>query len=261
MDAQTVGRQTCRIKGSTVYFSCYDSQCIKKNDLKPWQRKQWCIGNITGEYIARMENILHLYEQPYDPLLPVICSDERPCQLIGDTVSPLPASPGKAAREDYHYERNGTCALLSASEPLSGRRYVEVSETRTEKDYACFMGKLADCYYPCTEKIRVVRDNPNTHSAGSFYAAFASEKASELAQRSEFHLYTDQSRRLNMVEIEISAIATECLHRRIPDIETLRREVRICVGERNKQKATVRWRSTKIDAGKKMERHYPVIQI
>lgn len=207
-----------------------------------------------------MEDVLHLYEQPYDSLLPVICFDERPCQLIGDTVSPLPAGPGKAAKEDYHYERNGTCALLIAFEPLSGRRFAEVTETRTKKDYACFMGKLADCY-PCTEKIRVVQDNLNTHSAGSFYAAFAPEKAFELAQRFEFHHTPTKASWLNMVEIEISAIATECLHRRIPDIETLRREVRICVGERNKQKATVRWRFTKTDARKKMERHYPVIQI
>jgi hypothetical protein len=123
------------------------------------------------------------------------------------------------------------------------------------------MGKLADSYYPCTEKIRVVQDNLNTHTAGSFYAASDSEKAFDLAQRFEFHHTPIKASWLNMVEIEISAIATECLHRRIPDIEILRREVQLCIRERNKQKATVRWRFTKNDARKKMERHYPVIQI
>lgn len=207
-----------------------------------------------------MEDILHLYEQSYDPLLPVICFDERPCQLTGDTVSPLPVRPGKAAKEDYHYERNGTCVMLIAFEPLTGRRFVDVRETRTKKDYACFMDKLADKYYPCAEKIRIVQDNLNTHSAGSFYSAFDSEKAFDLTQKFEFHYTPIKASWLNMVEIEISAIATECLHRRIPDIETLKHEVRICVSERNQQKATIRWRFTKNNARKKMERHYPVIQ-
>ncbi len=207
-----------------------------------------------------MEDILHLYEQPYDPLQPVICFDERPCQLTGDTVSPLPAAPGKPAKEDYHYERNGTCVLMIAFEPLTGRRFVDIRKTRTKKDYAYFMNKLACNHYPCAEKIRIVQDNLNTHGVGSFYSAFDSGKAFDMADKFEFHYTPLKASWLNMVEIEISAIATECLHRRIPDIETLRHEVNICVGERNRQKATVRWRFTKNDARKKMERHYPIIQ-
>lgn len=206
-----------------------------------------------------MEDILNLYEQPYDPLLPVICFDERPCQLTGDTVSPLPAVSGKPAKEDYHYERNGVCALMIAFEPLTGRRFVEIGETRTKTDYAVFMDKLADRHYPYAEKIRVVQDNLNTHGAGSFYSAFESGKAFGLAQKFEFHYTPIKASWLNMVEIELSAIATECLHRRIPDIGTLKREVSICVRKRDEQKATVRWRFTKVDARKKLKRHYPVI--
>lgn len=206
-----------------------------------------------------MEDILHLYEQPYDPLRPVICFDERPCQLLGDTADPMPACPGKSAKEDYHYERNGTCVLLVAFEPHTGRRIVEVRDSRTRKDYAEFMNRLSDSY-PCTEKLVVVQDNLNTHTAGSFYVAFDPEKASEMSGKSEFHQTPKKASWLNMVEIEISAIATECLHRRIPDIETLKNEVQACVRSRNQQKATVRWRFTKNDARKKMKRHYPIIQ-
>jgi hypothetical protein len=207
-----------------------------------------------------MEDVLHLYEQPYDPLQPVICFDERPCQLIGDTVAPLPAGPGKAAKEDYHYERNGTCVMLTAFEPLTGQRFVEIRETRTRQDYADFMNKLCDIHYPCTEKIRVVQDNLNTHNAGSFYAAFNSEKAFDLSQKFEFHYTPVKASRLNMAEIELSAIAAQCLHRRIPDIEKLRYEVQTCVRERNRRKVKVRRRFTENDARKKMKRHYPIIQ-
>ncbi len=145
---------------------------------------------------------------------------------------------------------NGTCALLPASEPLTGRRSADVRETGTGKDYACFTDKLSD-YYPSAEKLGVVQDNLNTHSAGSFHSASDSEKASELTRKFGFHHTPIRAGWLNMVGIEISAIATGCLHRRIPDIETLRREVRICVGERNQQKAAVQWRFTENDARKK----------
>lgn len=206
-----------------------------------------------------MEDILHLYEQPYDPLHPVICFDERPCQMLGDTVNPLPSEPGKPVREDYHYERKGTCVMLTAFEPLTGQRFVDITETRTASDYAVFMHKLADIY-PDAEKIRIVQDNLNTHKYGSFYTAFSPEKSFDLCRRFEFHHTPVKASWLNMAEIEISAIATECLHRRIPDIHTLNREVQSCVRERNRFKAKVRWRFTKNDARKKMKRHYPIIQ-
>ena len=167
---------------------------------------------------------------------------------------------GKTVREDCHYERKGTCVLPTAFGPLTGQRFVRVAEKRTAADYAVFMDEPAGIRYPDAEKPPVVRDSLNTHRSGSFYAVFSPEKSSDLSRKSEFHYTPEKAGRLNMAEIEISAVAAECPHRRIPDIETLNRGVQSCVRERNRLKARVRWRFTKNDARKKMKRHYPVIQ-
>ena len=204
-----------------------------------------------------MEDILHLYELPYDPKRPVICIDERPCQLIDDILSPLPMEPGKPKRQDYHYQRNGVCTVFIAFEPLTGWRFVQVREQRTKKDYAAFMNALAQ-QYPEAQKLVIVQDNLNTHTPGSFYAAFTPDEAFALTQRFEMHYTPPKASWLNMVEIELSVLSKQCLDRRIGDMQTLEREVLAWVKERNAKRATVNWQFTKNQARDKFKQFYSV---
>ena len=203
-----------------------------------------------------MENILYLYGLPYDPSRPLVCFDERPCQLIEDVLVPLPMDPGKTKREDYHYKRNGVCTVFIAFEPLTGRRFVQVRQRRTKKDYAEFMQELAESHYPSAEQIVLVQDNLNTHSPGSFYAAFDPDEAFALAQRFEMHYTPTKASWLNMVEIELSVLSKQCLDRRIGDLDTLEREVLAWVRRRNDQHATVHWQFTQMKARDKFKRFY-----
>lgn len=203
-----------------------------------------------------MENILDLYERPYDPKRPLICVDERPCQLIGDVLVPLPMKPGKPKREGYQYQRNGVCTVFIAFEPLTGRRFVQVRKRRTKQDYAAFMKYVAG-HYPEADQLVVIQDNLNTHNPGSFYAAFQPAEAFALAQRFEMHYTPAKASWLNMVEIELSILAKQCLDRRISDFETLKTEVLAWVKERNAKQATVNWQFTKDMARDKFQRFYP----
>ena len=202
-----------------------------------------------------MEQILHLYGLPYDADYPLICFDERPCVLHGEVVEPLAIKPGKAARYDYEYERKGTCCLLVALEPLTGFRLVEVSKQRTGADYTRFMQKLAQ-HYQQAKGIRVIQDNLNTHTAGSFYTRLSAEEAFALSQRFEFYWRPKKASWLNMAELEISVIARQCLGRRIESQATMAREVGQLVKERNAQQATVNWQFTPALAREKFRRHY-----
>ncbi len=204
-----------------------------------------------------MEEVLHLYQQPYDSKRPVICYDERPCQLIGDTIVPLPIEAGQPKREDYHYQRNGVCNVLIAFEPATGQRFVAVTRQRTGKDYARFMAEIAAVHYPEAEKIVLVQDNLNTHCPGSFYAAFSAAEAFALSERFEMHYTPTNASWLNMVEIELSVLSRQCLCRRIGEIETLEQEVLAWVEKRNEQQATVDWQFTKTNARQKFKRFYP----
>lgn len=243
--------------GFTDSISHTQVGCIlEKNELKPWQHKQWCIGKITSGFLWRMEKILDLYEQPYDPKHPLICFDERPCQLIDDVLTPLAMEPGKPKREDTQYKRKGVCSLLIAFEPLTGQRFVQIRKQRTKQDYAHFMKELAGVRYPNAEQIVLIQDNLNTHSPGSFYATFPGAEAFALAESFQMHYTPNHASWLNMVEIELSILARQCLKRRIGDIQTLEGEVLALVKKRNDQKATVQWRFTKNDARNKFERFY-----
>jgi hypothetical protein len=203
-----------------------------------------------------MEAILHLYELPYDPKRPLICIDERPCQLIDDILVPLPMEPGKSKRQDYHYKRNGVCTVFIAFEPLTGWRFVQVRKRRTKKDYAEFMQELAK-HRSEADQLIIVQDNLNTHSPGSFYAAFTPEKAFAFAQRFEMHYTPTKASWLNMVEIELSILSKQCLDRRIGDMQILEREVLAWAKERNAKQATVHWQFTKDKARDKFKRFYP----
>lgn len=233
---------------------------FKKNELKPWLKKRWCIGKITGDYIWHMEDVLHQYAQPYDPLRPLICFDERPCQLLGDSIVPIPMKPGKLKREDYEYERNGSCCVLLAFEPHTGFRYVQVRERRTAVDYAEFVKQFVQVYYPGVECIRLVQDNLNTHTPGSFYEVFPPEEAFDLAEKFQVHYTPKKGSWLNMAEIEFSALSRQCLDRRIADKETLEKEVLAWAENRNRKCTTVTWKFTKDTAREKLKSKYHMLK-
>ncbi len=206
-----------------------------------------------------MEDVLDIYEQPYDPKHPVLCFDERPCQLIGDAIVPIPIKPGSPKKEHYEYVRNGTCCIFMAFEPHKGKRFVRVKERRTMVDYADFMKMLAN-QYPEAEAIRLVQDNLNTHTSGSFYEALPPEEAFTLAKRFEYHYTPKKGSWLNMAEIELSALSKQCLDRRIADMKKLSDEVGSWERDRNEIGVTVRWRFNKDKARVKLQRHYSNVQ-
>ena len=213
---------------------------------------------MDASFLARMEQILHLYALPYDERYPVVCFDERPCFLVGDRVAGLEMKAGQVARQHYAYEKHGSCALLMAIEPLTGRREARVFDRRTKQEYALFMQGLA-ARYPTAEKIRVVQDNLNTHSTSSFYEAFSAEEAFALSQRFEFYHTPKSASWLNMIEVEFSALSKQCLGRRIPTKRQLEREVITLVKEREEKAVKIEWQFSIEAARGKLNRHYQQI--
>lgn len=202
-----------------------------------------------------MEQLLWLYALPYDPTHPVVCFDERPCFLIGEAVEPLAMQSGQVRKEHYAYEKNGSCALLAAIEPLTGQRFGQVYPQRTKREYTVFCQALA-ARYPEALKIHLVQDNLNTHNASSFYEHLPADEAFALAQRFAFHYTPKSASWLNMIEIEFSALARGCLHRRIPTLEQLEREVLTLINERNAQQIKINWQFSIEGARDKLNRHY-----
>jgi hypothetical protein len=202
-----------------------------------------------------METLLWLYALPYDERFPVVCFDERPCFLIGEEVEPLSLQTRKVAKQHYSYEKNGSCALLCAIEPLRGKRLARVYGQRTKKEYALFMKELA-VLYPAAEKIRVVQDNLNTHNGSSFYEHLPAEEAFALAQRFEFYYTPKSASWLNMIEIEFSALVKQCLDRRIPTEEKLRKEVLAIVKERSDKQIKIHWQFSIQKARQKLNSAY-----
>lgn len=206
-----------------------------------------------------MEKVLDIYEQPYDARRPVICFDERPCQLIGDVLVPIPVRPGQELRQDYHYKRNGTCVVLLANEPLTGKRIVNVRERKTKQDYAEFIKQVAQKYRHA-DKIILVQDNLNTHNPSSFYEAFSAKEAFELTQRFEMIYTPKKASWLNMAEIEFSALSKQCLDRRIAEMPALAKEVYAWSKQRNQKRITITWQFTKNKAREKFQRFYRTIK-
>lgn len=204
-----------------------------------------------------MEDVLEVYTRPYDPRFPVLGMDELSKQLIAEARLPQPAAPGQPARFDNEYRRNGVRNLFLAVEPLAGYRCIEVTEQRTRRDWALFLRHLADDVYAAAERIVVVLDNLNTHGPASFYEAFPPAEARRLTQRFEFHYTPTHGSWLNVAEIDLSILARQCLNRRIPDAETLEREVAAWVADRNAATSTIDWRFTTEDARIKLKRLYP----
>jgi transposase len=202
-----------------------------------------------------MEEILQLYALPNDPHFPVVCFDERPCFLIGEEIDPLPLQSGQVRKEHYAYEKNGSCSLLAAIEPLTGKRMAQIYPQRTKKEFTLFCQALAAAY-PKAKKIRLVLDNLNTHHAGSFYQNLPAAEAFALAQRFEFHYTPKSASWLNMIECEFSAMARQCLNRRIPTIKRLEKEVLAIIKERNEKKIKINWQFSIDSARNKLNRHY-----
>ena len=204
-----------------------------------------------------MEDVLELYHEPYDPLRPVVCFDEDTKQLIGETRVPLPMQPGQPQRYDYEYERHGTCNLFMFFEPLTGWRHVEVTDQRTMIDYAHCMKELVDVHYPHAAVIRVVQDNLNTHNFASLYEAFEPAEARRILERLEFHFTPKHGSWLNMAEIELNVLSSQCLDRRIAEKAFLSSEVAAWEQNRNLSSSTVNWQFTTADARIKLRKLYP----
>jgi len=202
-----------------------------------------------------MERLLWLYSLPVDARFPVICFDERPCFLIGDTVAALLMKESSPRKEHYEYEKNGSCALLAAIEPKTGNRLAQVYDQRTKREYALFLKELA-AQYPQAVKIRLVQDNLNTHNLSSFYETFPAEEAFALAQRFEFYYTPKKASWLNMIEIEFSALARQCLNRRIASKAELEREIAAIVKERVAKAIKIEWQFSIESARTKLNRHY-----
>jgi transposase len=230
---------------------------LKKSDLKPWLRKCWCIPTVGAEFVWRMEDILDLYAEPYDPKRPQVCFDEQTVQLIAETRHPLSSEPGKPERFDYEYRRNGTRNLFMFFQPLVGWRHVKVTERRTKIDFSYCMRDLTDVFFPQADVIRVVQDNLNTHTPAALYEAFEPTEAKRILNRLEFHYTPKHGSWLNMVEIELSVLSGQCLDQRIPDEDVLRHEVTAWEEPRNAQQTTVDWRFTTESARVKLKRLYP----
>lgn len=210
---------------------------------------------MDSSFIARMEQILYLYALAYDEQYPMICFDERPCFLIGEIVEGLNMKAGQVARSHYAYAKNGSCALLMAIEPKTGKRLARVFDRRTKREYALFMKELA-ARYPKAKKIRVVQDNLNTHSTSAFYETFDAEEAFALSQRFEFYYTPKSASWLNMIEIEFSALSKQCLNRRIATKEELTTEVMAIVKEREEKAIKIDWQFSIETARGKLNRHY-----
>jgi transposase len=230
---------------------------LAENDLKPWRKDMWCIPQVDADYVARMEDVLDLYAEAPDPKRPVVCFDESPIQLIGEVRQPIPAEPGQIERYDCEYRRNGTANLFVFLDVNRPWRKVKVTERRAAEDFAACMRELTDVHYPGAERIRVVLDNLSTHSAGALYQAFPADEARRVLRRLEFHYVPKHASWLNMVEIEISVLASQCLDRRIDSDTRLVAEITAWEKRRNAERARVNWMFTAEKARAKMGRAYP----
>ena len=220
----------------------------------------WCIPpHADCAFVAAMEDVLGVYRRPHDPRRPVVCVDEASKQLVGEIRTPLPPAPGTPLRYDCEYVRNGTANLFVAFEPLAGWRQVDVTETRTRVDWAWFVKRLLDGRYRDAERVVLVMDQLNTHAVASLYEAFPPAEARRLADRLEVHHTPKHGSWLNMAEIELSALARQCLGRRVEDRPALARAVSAWQATRNRRHRKVDWRFTTADARIKLRRLYPSI--
>lgn len=216
----------------------------------------WCIAEITPEYRERMYRLLDLYEEEYKADYPVICVDEKSKQLIEETRKPIPLKPGRTAKYDYEYKRNGTRNIFVAVEPKGGRRTIAVTKTRKKDDFARFVRNLVKNRYPQATQIRIVLDNLNTHFENSFYETFEKEEADDILSRVTFYYTPKHASWLNMAEIEINVMDRECLGGKIGSENLLKQQIKSWTKERNALRKQIIWKFTKQHADKKLSKHY-----
>ncbi len=204
-----------------------------------------------------MEDVLDLYNEPYDEKRPLVNFDEKSKQLVSEKRIVIAAKPGQVARYDYEYRRNGVCNLFVFCEARAGWRHISVTERHTKQDFACQMKWLVDEGFPLAERIRVVMDNLKPHKPASLYERFKPEEARRILRRLEFHYTPKHGSWLNLVEIELSVLQRQCLNRRIPDAAALQREVAAYEARRNEAEATISWNFNVDDARRKLKRLYP----
>jgi len=222
--------------------------------------KSWSIGTPSARYVAKMEDVLAVYQRPYDDKRPVVCLDEKSKELRSTPQGILPMRSGRAAYQDYEYERHGVCNLFLAVEPLRGWRRVTVTERRTAQDFAERLRQLVDEDYPEAEKIVLVTDNLNTHCPASLYERFEPAEARRIVDKIEWHYTPEHGSWLNMAECELSVLSTQCLKRDLADSEILTTEVLAWAQRRNRMPAEIDWQFTTAEARIKLKRLYPVVK-
>ena len=215
--------------------------------------------DANAAFVAAMEDILEVYQRPYDRQRPLVCLDESSKQLIAETRVPIAAKPGQPGRHDYEYRRNGTANLFMMFAPLEGWRHVKVTDRHTAVDYAQVLKELSDTHFPGSAKIVLVQDNLNTHKPASLYEAFPPAEARRLVERFEWHYTPKHGSWLDMAESELSVLSSQCLDRRIPDQRVLKDEVAAWEAERNRKHAKANWQFTTADARVKLKRLYPAL--
>ncbi len=214
----------------------------------------------SAAFVAAMEDVLDVYQRPHDPRRPLVCFDETSKQMIKETRTPIPAAPGRKARHDYEYERNGVANLFMMFAPLEGWRHVKVTDRHAAIDYAHALKDLSDVHFPCAMKIVLVQDNLSTHTPASLYAAFPAAEARRLVERFEWHFTPKHGSWLDLAESELGVLASQCLDRRIPDKDSLISEIAAWQNNRNKRCVRADWQFTTDDARIKLKRLYPQFQ-
>jgi DDE superfamily endonuclease len=234
---------------------------LKKNDIQPWIVNTWCIPpHADADFVWRMEDVLQIYQLPYDPRYPVVCFDEACKQLFGEVRPSQPPRLGMPARVDYEYERKGVCHQFMMCEPLRGWRHVHVTARRTRQDYARCVRALVEDYYPKAKKIRLIQDNLNTHDGASLYEAFPPQKARRLLDRIGFHYTPKHGSWLNMAETEIGIMNRQCLNCRWDNQNILATQVAAWESKRNAKQARIHWTFTLAVARQKLHKLYPSIE-
>ena len=216
----------------------------------------WCIQVITDEYRTRMYRLLELYKEPYDPLQPVLCMDEKSKQLLEDSRKPIRARPGKLEKYDYEYKRNGTCNIFVAVVPQGGIHIVKITDRRTKEDFAYFIEDLVEKHFPEVKCIQLVLDNLNTHFEGSLIETFGKRKAKRLLKKIKFIYTPKHGSWLNMAETEINIMDRECSGGRIESKEKLTSELLIWSKDRNEEHKKIEWKFTRQEADRKLSKHY-----
>lgn len=213
----------------------------------------------NGSFVASMEKVLDVYKRPYDKDFPVVCMDESPKQLIKETRVRIPMKPGFEAKEDFEYERCGVANIFLASEPLKGKRHIEITERKTKTEWARFIKRIADKWYKNAKQITLVMDNLSTHTAGALYETYPAKEAKRIWDRFEFVYTPKHGSWLNMAEIELNVLMGQCLNRRIDNMKTMEEEAAAWCQHRNNRKTIINWQFTTQDARIKLKRLYPTI--